>query len=310
MSEGRRPWRDDFARDLRAVIAAVAACEQPRAPEAGVAAWRLPRTRERPRERERYGHGMHAHDDHRELCVAVAGEGILDLAAHRYALRAPALAAIGTGVAHSEGYARLRQGYTAVWISPLRDADLVMRANRYQPGHGWSMPWTLPLTGELADGLCAWFGATNEADDETFLLMRCGLLAELGRLLGEHLAGRGPAAGEDDGLRSDQRAVLRWVRQYLDARFAEPLTLDTVAARTRYSPKYLDSLFARWTGQGIRAYLIERRLQQGRRLCRDSDLPIQDIAQRVGYEDPLYFSKAYRKRFGHPPSYERGGRGG
>jgi AraC-like DNA-binding protein len=41
------------------------------------------------------------------------------------------------------------------------------------------------------------------------------------------------------------------------------------------------------------------------RLLRFTDLTAQEIAQRVGYDDPLYFSRAFKRRYGESPSAYR-----
>ena len=59
------------------------------------------------------------------------------------------------------------------------------------------------------------------------------------------------------------------------------------------------------TGQSIAAYIRTCRLHQGRILLQTSDLNISEIAYRVGFSDPAYFSRMYFKLFGETPSKGR-----
>ena len=49
-------------------------------------------------------------------------------------------------------------------------------------------------------------------------------------------------------------------------------------------------------------WLRNYRLGQARRLLAETDEPIATVAQRVGYDDPLHFSRDFRKHVGLSPS--------
>jgi AraC-like DNA-binding protein len=48
-------------------------------------------------------------------------------------------------------------------------------------------------------------------------------------------------------------------------------------------------------------YMQEAKLSLARRLLRESDLPITEIADVLGYDDPLYFSRLFRREVGLSP---------
>ena len=48
-------------------------------------------------------------------------------------------------------------------------------------------------------------------------------------------------------------------------------------------------------------WIIERRMAQSRRLLADTDLPIQEVARRVGIGDPGYLSRLFRRTHGTSP---------
>lgn len=47
------------------------------------------------------------------------------------------------------------------------------------------------------------------------------------------------------------------------------------------------------------------RLEQGRLLLQNTDLPVQEVAERIGYEDPLTFSKMFKNTYGKSPKKYR-----
>lgn len=48
-------------------------------------------------------------------------------------------------------------------------------------------------------------------------------------------------------------------------------------------------------------YVVECRMEEGKRLLRRGDMKIKAIADRLGYEDSLYFSKVFKKIEGMSP---------
>lgn len=67
----------------------------------------------------------------------------------------------------------------------------------------------------------------------------------------------------------------------------------------------VNSMFQQATGQPIRSYLTMRRLQRAWWWCRHTSEPMHLIARRVGYADPLYFSRAFRRFHGLSPTQAR-----
>ena len=53
-------------------------------------------------------------------------------------------------------------------------------------------------------------------------------------------------------------------------------------------------------------YITDLRLNEARMLLESTVYPIAEIADMVGYDNPLYFSRLFRSRFGQPPSRYRG----
>jgi AraC-like DNA-binding protein len=116
-----------------------------------------------------------------------------------------------------------------------------------------------------------------------------------------HLRGT-PTAVDRDGQRV--LAVIEYLRNHARQR----ITLDTLGRVAKVSPNHLATIFRRYTGQSPIDFLIHLRLNDACRLLRSSDMPIQRIADTVGYDDAAYFSRLFQRHMGlSPRGYRRGG---
>lgn len=103
------------------------------------------------------------------------------------------------------------------------------------------------------------------------------------------------------------------IRQYIRDHYASEISLAEVAAAMGYSETYFSRLFCQHFGQSFTAYLTEVRMQAAQSLLIATNRSINHIGEAVGYRDPNYFSKAFRKATGFSPSEfrsSRQGRGG
>lgn len=91
------------------------------------------------------------------------------------------------------------------------------------------------------------------------------------------------------------------VRRHLETRYAEQITLEGLAKQFYISKYDLCRRFRQEYGEGIWDFLKRRRMEQAHALLVETDLKIYEIAERVGYNDPNYFSSIYRKYYGQSP---------
>jgi AraC-like DNA-binding protein len=119
------------------------------------------------------------------------------------------------------------------------------------------------------------------------------LLSALGEIAFAHETSE-PAAGDDAVARAE--ALLH--REYYRA----DLDLAQIAEQIGLSPSHLSRLFKARTGLSVHQSLIRLRLRRARELLRDATLSIKEVAALTGWSDQLYFSSAFRRGFGMPPS--------
>lgn len=99
--------------------------------------------------------------------------------------------------------------------------------------------------------------------------------------------------------------VVEIIREYIDTKYTESIRVSDFADRYYFSREYLMKLFKQKYGTGIYDYLQSVRLERAKELLGNPSIPIRSVAQRVGYTEDNYFSKAFRKLTGVSPSRYR-----
>ena len=92
--------------------------------------------------------------------------------------------------------------------------------------------------------------------------------------------------------------VLQQIRQDIETHFDKPILLADLAERADLSISHFCAKFKEAFGCGAIEYLIEQRMIQAAYYLYDRNLKIQDIAQRVGYDDVFHFSKMFTGKQG------------
>ncbi|WP_168735879.1 helix-turn-helix domain-containing protein [Cohnella fermenti] len=100
--------------------------------------------------------------------------------------------------------------------------------------------------------------------------------------------------------------IAAFVQAHIDEHFADPgLTVEALAELAKLSPNYLRTLFKAQTGITISAYLSAKRYEAAKRLLEQTELPIQQIAETIGFQGGGYFYTAFKKAVGMTPDEYR-----
>jgi transcriptional regulator GlxA family with amidase domain len=91
----------------------------------------------------------------------------------------------------------------------------------------------------------------------------------------------------------------------MNAHLEDPLPLDAIARAQGMGLRRMEQLFHHALGQGPGAAYLDLRLQMARRMVTDTRHSLREVALRCGFVDPTGFSRAFRRRFGVPPSQIR-----
>ncbi|GAB3006019.1 helix-turn-helix transcriptional regulator [Mycobacterium bourgelatii] len=104
-----------------------------------------------------------------------------------------------------------------------------------------------------------------------------------------------------DDLRRSGEPLLADVFAVIDRRLGERLSLRDVARDLGVTPGHLTTVVRRRTGRTVGDWIIERRMAEARGLLAATDLPVAEVASRVGIADPGYFSRLFSRTHGLSP---------
>jgi len=95
------------------------------------------------------------------------------------------------------------------------------------------------------------------------------------------------------------RSAVEYLEEHL---FDESLTVEKLSAISGLSGVSFREIFKKAMGMTPRKYIISKRMEQARSMLEsDGFALVKDVAEMVGYTDPLYFSRVYKEYFGISP---------
>lgn len=94
-------------------------------------------------------------------------------------------------------------------------------------------------------------------------------------------------------------------RDLADARYAEPLTVDDLAAAAGLSRAHFSRAFRRAFGESPHQYLLTRRLERAAALLRTTDRSVAEVCLAVGLQSLGSFTTSFKRMFGMTPTAYR-----
>ncbi|UJF34795.1 AraC family transcriptional regulator [Paenibacillus hexagrammi] len=95
------------------------------------------------------------------------------------------------------------------------------------------------------------------------------------------------------------------VLDLIEVNYAQKITMEDIAHAIGLNRSYLCSLFKQRMNTSIQDYLIRCRINKACEMMGNAELSIGDISRSVGYNDPLLFSKMFKKVKGLSPKHYR-----
>ena len=108
--------------------------------------------------------------------------------------------------------------------------------------------------------------------------------------------------------RKDSRSetIAEHLKKVIRRKIHDPdYTVYKAALELGLSPNYISVIFRQYTGENISVYITRLRMEKARELLEDIGCPIRDVAKSVGFLDPHYFAKVFKKTVGLTPSQYR-----
>ncbi len=99
--------------------------------------------------------------------------------------------------------------------------------------------------------------------------------------------------------------IVERVMTYIRHNYASPIDLSHLASRYHFSSAYLSKIFKEYANISPGRYLRDCRMNMAKKLLRDTDLPVKDVSEKVGYPDHVHFSKSFKNTTGLSPAQYR-----
>jgi AraC family transcriptional regulator, transcriptional activator of pobA len=259
---------------------------------------------------ERGARRPHRHDYH-ELIWTRRGTGQHLIDGQPIPVEPDTVTLIGRGQVHVFERASGLEGAVVRFGDELLHGDAVARANPawlLGSPEGRAVPVPPDDAAQLAATVDALAAETRRAPDARTPDLQRHLLSAL--LLwverwSEAARARRVVAGDLE------RQLHRRFLAVLERDFARHADTGHYADALAVAPSALSRALAQVTGRGTKELITERRMLEAARLLRFSDLSVGEVAFRAGYEDPLYFSRAFKRHHGEAPmAYRERLRGG
>lgn len=170
--------------------------------------------------------------------------------------------------------------------------------------HGAHTDYMLHSFYKLLESLELLFGELEHPFERPLLaeLTRTGIAVRMNEWLHETIGRLEPVkqGGHNEVI---ARAIAHMEEHYGDCE----LSLQRLADLVYVHPNYLTQMFRKHTGYSCMQYLARLRMEKAKRLLKRPELKISEIAERVGYDNHLYFSSYFKKWIGKTPSdYKEG----
>jgi AraC family transcriptional regulator, arabinose operon regulatory protein len=102
-----------------------------------------------------------------------------------------------------------------------------------------------------------------------------------------------------------QEAYVRQAVDFIEMNYSQKISIAEVANHIGIERKYLSTLFNDVLHTSPQTFLVTFRMKKACTLLHNQRLSVSDVSRSVGYQDPLLFSKMFKKIFGLSPSAYR-----
>jgi AraC family transcriptional regulator of arabinose operon len=232
------------------------------------------------------GHFMERKEgvDQSILIYCLKGQGWCEIGGTRHEIHAGELLVIPSGVPHVYG-ADSRRPWTIYWAHLKGEKHLLLLAEmgitKDKPGL-----WL----GEES-GILALFEELLEVMEHGYAASRLLYASQiLAHLLGLMIWVSHRSAGGNLNPTQKVAQSITYMKQHLD----QPIAAASFASMVNLSESHYRALFKRQTGYAPTDYFIRLRVHKACQLLDTTDLTVKEIARLAGYQDALYFSRAFK----------------
>ena len=101
------------------------------------------------------------------------------------------------------------------------------------------------------------------------------------------------------------QTTVHQAKAYILKHIQEDICVDDIAGEVHLNASYLMRLFKKETGRSLLEYITDERVRLARDLLLDTDYPINQVADAVGYGNYSYFTRIFKRSVGVTPKKYR-----
>ena len=233
-----------------------------------------------------------------ELATVVEGRLNIVWGKSIYEVRSGDWLAFPKDAFHAECCLNSRHAYRVFWFILLPDGQIGLHETSYSRSLGYQLDHACRLAEAPPDLRQVVEGIARE-DPAGLETVRWNLI----KLINWCLSGlMEDVAEQPDSYHPLIDEAKRALRQSL----SQPPSVTQLARSVGLSPNYLSNLFHRQTGQTIREFVSNLRIEQACRSLADPTLSVKKISYQLGFATPQHFTHTFRRKMGMTPtSYRR-----
>ncbi len=108
-----------------------------------------------------------------------------------------------------------------------------------------------------------------------------------------------------DNLQEIDNATVYKIIEYINSNFYKPITIQQLSEKFFITPNYISFLFKKFVGENFKNYIIKLRITYACELLENSKYSVQEVGEKVGYNDYFYFIRIFKSIKGISPSKYR-----
>jgi AraC-like DNA-binding protein len=113
-----------------------------------------------------------------------------------------------------------------------------------------------------------------------------------------------PEIDQSSGADNHDKYIRRAI-EFISKNYSSEISIQEIASRMGFDRSFLYTIFMKHLNMSPQDFLIRFRIDRAVELMENTSLSIGEISRSVGYDDPLYFSKIFKKKKGVSPSLFR-----
>jgi len=102
-----------------------------------------------------------------------------------------------------------------------------------------------------------------------------------------------------------RRSEIMRAQQYVNKNIGKKISLEEVADMLHINSSYFSRLFKKETGHNFIQYVTLAKMERAKELLAKTNISVEDVAERLGYDNKSYFTKLFKKYTGDTPGRYR-----